>query len=248
MSTNSKEILIQLEDVQKKIDETTILKDINLKFQKNKIYCIVGPSGAGKSTLIRLLNKLDSPSSGKITFQGTNMDSYPSIELRKKVGMVFQIPILFEGTVFDNIVYGPRLMKQDNLEKIAHQSISKVGLDLSMLDRDGEELSVGQKQRVSIARTLAMEPEILVLDEPTSALDPTSTKEIESLLKKLCENQDITIIMVTHQLEQAYKLADIIIFLVNGKIIEINNVDDFKKSENKITQSFIKGELKEVIK
>ncbi|MBD3229975.1 MAG: ATP-binding cassette domain-containing protein [Candidatus Lokiarchaeota archaeon] len=235
--------IIIFKNITRIIDDKTILKDINLRIKRNKIHCIVGPSGAGKSSLLRLLNGLDSPSSGSIFIWGKNINSIPPLELRKKIGLVFQIPRMFEGTVFDNIVYGPKLRGDPNLKKIANNLLEKIELDPEILDQDADTLSVGQKQRVSIARTLANDPEILLLDEPTSALDPTATKGIESLIKNLID-YDLTIIVVTHDLDQGLRIADQIIFLVNGEIIEINSVEGFLESKNEKVKLFIKGELK----
>ncbi|MHA1264114.1 MAG: ABC transporter ATP-binding protein [Candidatus Helarchaeota archaeon] len=222
-----------------------ILKNINLTFMKGRIYCIVGPSGAGKSSLLRLLVRLDSPTSGIIQIEGEDIQKIPPLILRKKIGIVFQIPLMFKGTVFDNIVYGPRIHHKEELEKTAHELLKLVGLNSELLEQDAESLSVGQKQRVAFARTLANKPQILLLDEPTSALDPTSTKIIEGLIMDLVKKRGITIIMVTHQVEQALRLADEIIFMINGEIIEQTSKENFQKSKNELITAFLRGDLKE---
>ncbi|MHA1131906.1 MAG: ABC transporter ATP-binding protein [Candidatus Helarchaeota archaeon] len=243
-NSNDDTNLIILRNIERKIQDKYILKDINLKFSRNKIYCIVGPSGAGKSSLLRLLVQLDSPTEGETQIDQRNIHDIPPLDLRKKIGFVFQIPYMFPGSVLDNIIYGPQLRNETNLKDRARELLQRVGMSQDLLSQDAESLSVGQQQRIAFARTLANNPEILLLDEPTSALDPTSTKTIERLIVDLVKNHRLTVIMVTHQLEQALRLADEIVFMVDGEIIEQNSKEGFILSQNKKVQAFLKGELK----
>ena len=226
------------------LTELTILSDISIEFCGTCIQMILGPSGSGKTTLLRLLNKLESPSRGKILYNGNDMNSIPPRELRKEVGMVFQSPSLFRGTIFENVSYGPNLFKQEMSREQVKQLLKIVDLDGIEPNRDVDNLSLGQQQRVSFARALANQPKVLLLDEPTSALDPSSSNNILDLIKRINQELGISIIMVTHIMEHAKKIADDICLLVEGKIIEKGKAAPFfKQPETEIARKFVKGEL-----
>jgi putative ABC transport system ATP-binding protein len=192
------------------------IDDISYIFNKGCIYNIVGPSGAGKSSFLRLLNRLDDPIEGEVLFYGQPIMSYPPTVLRKKVAMLFQTPFLFPGTVKDNLEYCRAQCSGDIIES----NLSRVGLKPEFIEMDAESLSVGEKQRVAIARSLIFEPEVLLLDEPTSALDPASSKKIEELILTLSIELCLTVIIVTHQPAQALRLGGETLLLVKGRLIE----------------------------
>ncbi len=227
-----------------KLKELKLLSDINIEFCGSCIQAILGPSGSGKTTLLRLLNKLDSPDKGDILFDDVPIGSIPPRQLRKDVGMVFQVPALFRGSIFDNISFGPVLYKKElNLEK-AKRLLNIVGLGDIDLSRDIDSLSVGQQQRISFARSLANEPSVLLLDEPTSALDPSAANNLLDLIKKINKEMGVSIILVSHIMEHAKRIADFICLLVEGRIVENETASSFfKQPQTEVAQKFIRGEL-----
>jgi putative ABC transport system ATP-binding protein len=178
---------------------------------------IVGPSGVGKSTLLRLLNRLADPTTGTIRYRGRDLREEDVLALRRDVGLVPQLPALFDGTVADNVVYGPRLAKRD---VDVRESLRLAGLDPALGSRRADALSVGEQQRVMFARTLALRPSVLLLDEPTSALDDTTTAAIEATLHHLRERLALSVVLVTHDLAQAARLADRVLVLEPGALRE----------------------------
>jgi putative ABC transport system ATP-binding protein len=213
---------------------------ITYQFNKGTIHNIVGPSGAGKSSLLRLLNRLDEPTGGEILFFDRPVSSYRPTELRKKVSMLFQIPYLFAGTVRDNLDYCcPGNQKPD-----PGMLLNRVGLKGNFLDKDAADLSVGEKQRVAIARSLILEPDVLLLDEPTSALDPSSSKKIEDLILTLAGQLCLTVIIVTHNPEQALRLGGKALLLADGKLIESGDAGDVLTSPTtELGRKYIHKEL-----
>ncbi|MCI0453927.1 MAG: ATP-binding cassette domain-containing protein [Candidatus Dadabacteria bacterium] len=226
---------IELYNVGKTKNRIKILKDINLRFGSGKIHILIGPSGAGKTTLLRLLNRMDEPSSGKIEYDGKDIKDIPVLELRRRIGMVFQIPVIFDGTVKNNlsVPYSLRTNSNHVNEEDLINALELSGLRNDFLERRASDLSVGEKQRLTVARALMNKPDVLLLDEPTSALDHfTGIKLLESI-KKLNEALGLTIIMVTHQLEYARILDGRVINLVNGTIVRVEEVEDsFLDSES----------------
>ncbi|NIA03010.1 MAG: ATP-binding cassette domain-containing protein [Nitrospirae bacterium] len=194
-----------------------ILSNIDLVVQRGDLVTIMGPSGSGKSTFLRLVNRLSEGDSGDILLGGRNIKNYPPGELRRKVGMVFQVPVVFPGSVRDNLGFGMKLWNEDiDLDVLARDADIPDGL----LDAEAGKLSVGEKQRVCIARALANRPEVLLLDEPTSSLDNESARIIEELLLGLCEEQDLTIFWVTHETEQAKRIGGRRFVLNKGRLEE----------------------------
>ena len=214
---------IELKNIGKTRNGTVVLTDINLKFMPEGRHIIVGHSGAGKTTLLRLLNRMDDPTTGDITFDGCRLKDIPVLDLRKKVGMVFQIPVIFEGTVKDNLLVPYRLRTAtgsiDDNELIKVLELS--GLQAEFLGRNASELSVGEKQRLNVARALINKPEVLLLDEPTSALDSESANKLLQSVKELNEVLGLTVIMVTHQMDQARFFGGTVIHLANGTVTSI---------------------------
>jgi len=226
MSNDLDNTIIQLENLSRELDKNgnrvIIIDTVSFSFERGKVYNIVGPSGSGKSSLLRLMNRLDESSSGNILFNNKDIKSYPPTEIRKKVNLLFQTPHLFSGSVSDNIEYCCDLSESDNIDSI----LEKVGLDKSFSGRNADDLSVGQKQRVALARSLVLNPEVLLLDEPTSALDPATSKKIEELILNLSQEFGLTIIIVTHNPDQALRLGGETLLIVDGKLVESGRTDE----------------------
>ena len=228
------------------------LKNISIEVPENKVTALIGPSGCGKSTFLKCLNRMNDLVSGcKITgsFKVGEVDIYGKIdlnELRKNVGMVFQKPNPFPVSVYDNIAYGPRtfgVRKRAELDEIVETSLKGAAMWDELKDRLHKSalgLSCGQQQRLCIARALAVKPQILLMDEPTSALDPISTGKIEELMEEL--KKDITIVIVTHNMQQATRIADKTAFFLLGELIEYGDTDDiFTNPKDKKTERYITG-------
>ena len=179
--------------------------------------CVAGPSGSGKSTLLRLLNRLADPDSGRVLYQGHDVREGDPLALRREVSLVPQLPALIEGTVHDNVAYGPRLAGHSF---DARRCLELAGIDPDFEERDASKLSVGEQQRVMLARALALEPRVLLLDEPTSALDERTRDAVEKTLAGLRENTSISIVLVTHDTGQARRLADYVARIEAGRVVE----------------------------
>lgn len=233
--------IFELENVSVVLNEKRILSEISLKIPANKITTLIGPSGAGKTTLLRLFNRLNSPTEGKIFFNNEQLEKIDVLGLRKTVGMVFQQPALFPGTVMDNLNYGPSLQGTVD-EGYALHCLKLVGLDEDFKLRKVDNLSGGEQQRVALARTLANKPKIVLLDEPTASLDPASTEQLEKLIIELNCRFKLTFIWITHDLTQAKKVSDYTIFLAQGKLVEAGK-QVFSKPEQELTKLFINGKL-----
>ncbi|MEA2059492.1 MAG: phosphate ABC transporter ATP-binding protein PstB [Thermodesulfobacteriota bacterium] len=229
------------------------LYDINLEFSENKVTALIGPSGCGKSTYLRCLNRMNdlipqTRATGEILLDEQNINSadVDVVNLRRKVGMVFQKPNPFPKTIFENIAYGLRINGERNkakIEETVEDSLKQAAIWDEAKDRLKESalgLSGGQQQRLCIARALAVNPEVLLMDEPASALDPIATQKIEELIKKL--SKELTIIIVTHNMQQAARVSDRTAFFYMGKLIEFNDTDIlFTKPELKQTEDYITG-------
>ena len=227
------------------------LKNVDINIAKNAVTAFIGPSGCGKSTFLRTINRMNDlidgvRIDGKITLDGTDIQKYDVIELRKRVGMVFQKPNPFPMSVYDNIAYGPRvhgLRDKRKLDDIVEKSLKSAAIWDEVKDRLKKSalgLSGGQQQRLCIARVLAVEPEVLLMDEPTSALDPGSTLKIEDLMEQL--KQDYTVVIVTHNMQQAGRISDYTAFFLNGEIVECDLTENvFYKPRDKRTEDYITG-------
>jgi putative ABC transport system ATP-binding protein len=242
------EIVLKAVDLMRSIQtgggRREIIWPFSFEFERGRIYGIVGPSGSGKTSLLRLFNRLDEKSGGELLFHDRPIENYPVTELRKKIALVFQIPHLFPGTVASNLFYCYPERENSGREYVS-KNLSLVGLDPELADRDPEKLSVGQKQRVALARSLVQEPEILLLDEPTSALDPGAAKVIEGLILKLNRELSLTIIMVTHDFQQALRLDSVSLLLVDGRLVESGSSKElFTRPATDTTRKFINGELR----
>ncbi len=205
---------IEVSGLYYRVGEEAILKKVDAQIPEGEITAIVGPSGAGKSTLLRAINPLIEPAEGEVYLDGLPTSEMDPLELRRRVGMVFQLPALFGETVEEAVLYGPRLARR---EADAPRLLEAVGLEPSLAGRDPQSLSVGQQQRVAIARALALEPEALLMDEPTSALDEAARNRIEDLVRELNERLGLTIVLVSHNLSQVERVADGVLLLVDGR-------------------------------
>jgi phosphate transport system ATP-binding protein len=229
------------------------LIDVNMKISGKAITAIIGPSGCGKSTFLRSLNRMNelidgAQLQGKILLDGKNIYEIDIFSLRKRVGMVFQRPNPFALSVFDNIAYGPRVHGENRkgvLDEIVEKSLSAVNLWQELKDRlktNALTLTDEQKQRLCIARLLAVEPEVLLMDEPCSTLDPIATLHIEDLMRVLAENY--TIVIVTHNMQQAARVSNYSGFMLLGELVEFGVTSDiFTSPKDKRTEDFLLGKF-----
>lgn len=228
------------------------LKDINMQIDEHKITAFIGPSGCGKSTFLKTLNRMNDlvegvKIEGKVELDGKNIfKDMDAITLRHKVGMVFQQPNPFPKSIYDNVAYGPRIFgitKKADLDEIVERSLRQAAIWDELKDRLNKSalgLSGGQQQRLCIARTLAVEPEVILMDEPTSALDPISTSKIEDLAMELKDKY--TIVIVTHNMQQAARISDKTAFFLLGEVVEYNNTSElFANPRDERTESYITG-------
>ena len=236
--------MIKIKNLHKSFGSYEVLKGINMTIEKGEVVCIIGASGSGKSTLLRCINFLEKKTSGEIYIDGEAISKKQSDinALRKKVGMVFQHFNLFpHKTVLENIIEGPVIVKKmpkDKAENLARVLLEKVGLE-DKADQYPAMLSGGQQQRVAIARSLAMEPEVILFDEPTSALDPELVGEVLKVMKDLA-SEGMTMIIVTHEMGFAKEVADRIIFLDEGIIAEEGiPLDLFESPSHERLQTFL---------
>lgn len=236
--------MIRVEHLKKEFDNAYPIKDVSFTVNKGDVISVIGPSGVGKSTLLRCLNLLETPDSGKIFLDGkeiTGRNAY-SMEDRLKVGMVFQSFNLFSHlTVIENVMHAPIMVKKENRDEAREKAtrlLRTVGLYDKMLNYP-DELSGGQKQRAAIARTLAMDPEVILLDEPTSALDPTMAGEVEVVIDDMAKS-GITMIIVTHEMEFAKSVSNRIIYLDEGIVYEEGTPEEiFDNPQRGKTRAFV---------
>lgn len=235
--------MLSVKNLKKSFGKNTVLKDISFDVSAGDIIAIVGPSGSGKSTLLRCLNMIETPSSGKIVFEGTNLvDKKTNLSLvREKIGMVFQQFNLFNHlSVLDNLMLAPvklKVMGEGSAKRKAIMLLEKIGLKDKALSYPSS-LSGGQKQRVAIIRTLMMDPDIILFDEPTSALDPEMIGEVLDLIKMVA-SENKTMIIVSHEMSFVKSIANRILFLENGKIIFDGSNKVFFKNKNDRIKAFL---------
>ena len=252
MADQSKKYKFDISNLNLHYGDFHALKDVNMQIEANKITAFIGSSGCGKSTFLKTLNRMNDlvencKIDGKVLLDGTDIyKDMDEITLRYRVGMVFQQPNPFPKSVYDNVAYGPRIAgikKKSQLDEIVERSLRQAAIWDELKDRLHKSalgLSGGQQQRLCIARTLAVEPEVILMDEPTSALDPISTSKIEDLAMEL--KKDYTIVMVTHNMQQAVRISDNTAFFLLGEVIEYNNTETlFSVPANKKTEDYITG-------
>lgn len=245
--------MFKVENMNLHYGDNHALKNINMEIKEKEVTAFIGPSGCGKSSFLRSLNRMNdlimgAKVSGLIEYQDNDIydKKYDVIELRTKVGMVFQKPNPFPMSIFDNVAYGPRRQGVKNkkvLQEIVEKSLKQAAIWDEVSDRLNDSamnLSGGQQQRLCIARTLAMEPDVILMDEPTSALDPIATQKIEELIVEL--KKDYTIIIVTHNMQQAARISDNTAFFYLGELIEFDETSKlFSKPKYEQTERYITG-------
>ena len=249
----NEEIKISARNLNLYYGENHALKDINMDIKKNAVTALIGPSGCGKSTFLKSLNRMNDlvenvKITGEVTLDNENIygENVDTTLLRKKIGMVFQQPNPFPMSIYDNIAYGPRIhgiKNKSKLDEIVEESLRGAAIFDEVKDRLKKSalgLSGGQQQRLCIARALAVQPDVLLMDEPTSALDPISTSKIEDLAVEL--KKDYTIVMVTHNMQQATRVSDETAFFLVGEVVEFDKTETiFSNPKNKKTEDYITG-------
>jgi putative ABC transport system ATP-binding protein len=222
---SSKPAILRAEGLGRSVPGKVLVEDATFELLAAETLAIVGPSGSGKTSLLRLLNRLDEPSSGAVYLDGLDYRQIVPRDLRRRVGMVMQRPYLFPGTVADNLRFGPRQRGEVLSDARIEELLTGVGLG-GYASRDVANLSGGEAQRVSFARTLANSPEVLLLDEPTSALDEDSKGDVEKIILQIRHEQGIPCVLVTHDAAQAVRLAQRALVLENGRIVRQGNIEE----------------------
>jgi putative ABC transport system ATP-binding protein len=215
-------VLFELRDVSLARGERRVLDSVSAGIPTGAT-AIVGPSGAGKSTLLRLLNRLADPDGGSISYCDQPLDSYDPLELRRQVSLVPQLPALLDGTVGSNVAYSAQLAGR---EVDAERCLRLAGLEPDFAERDVSKLSVGEQQRAMLARALAQEPSVLLLDEPTSALDHAARDAIEATLMRLRRELEISIVLVSHDPEQARRMSDWVVRMEEGRVVDVGPLEE----------------------
>lgn len=231
MAGSDNHVLIRAENLSFTVDGQIILSEINFAIQAGERVAVFGPSGAGKSTLIRLINRLDEPSSGMIFIDGEDYRKIPPRQLRQRLGMVMQHPNLFPGTVAENLRFGPAARGESLSDDDIRVLLAGVDLE-GFEDRPVSNLSGGEAQRVNLARTLANQPQALLLDEPTSALDQAAKNEVEETILSVINQQNVTCILVTHDEAQVRRLAERVLLLENGRIVADGSLKEVLDAES----------------
>lgn len=248
----NKYVKFSVEDLDLYYGDFQALKKVNMDIQEKEITALIGPSGCGKSTFLKTLNRMNDliegvTIGGKISLDGRDIyNEMEAIALRTRVGMVFQQPNPFPMSIYDNVAYGPRIhgiTKKSKLDEIVERSLKQAAIWDEVKDKlkkSALAISGGQQQRLCIARTLAIEPEVILMDEPTSALDPISTLKIEDLAAEL--KKDYTIIIVTHNMQQAGRISDKTAFFLVGEVVEFGDTEAvFNNPKDKRTEEYITG-------
>ena len=218
--------MIKVRKAKKRLGDAKVLKGIDLDVEKGEIIALVGPSGSGKSTLLRSLNRLIELDSGTVRFKGKDITRMDPVELRRNAVLVPQESVMLPGTVRDNVLYGPKIagrVGKCNMSKCLKDS----GLSRKFADKDASKLSGGEKKRVSLARALALKPEVLLLDEPTAGVDPKKVERMERTILDIARKRKLTVIWVTHDVPQAMRVSDRIANLKSGKVKEVSKADEF---------------------
>ncbi len=216
---------IRTENLTRIDDGKVIVEGVNLRVNEGEVLMIVGPSGSGKSSLLRLINRLDEPTSGTVYLDGVDYRTLPPLELRRRVGMMMQTAFLFPETVADNIRFGPRQRGIELSDEDVERLLARVGLS-GFASRDISRLSGGEAQRVALARVLANDPEVILLDEPTSALDQEAKEAVEGVLQEVIREECLTCIWVTHDLHQALRMADRVGIMEAGHLVRMGTPEE----------------------
>lgn len=239
---------LEVKGLSKRYSDSWALHNIDLQVKKGEVFGIIGSSGAGKTTLLRIIATLEKPSKGTIRFDGIELNGLSDKEtllIRRRMGIVFQNPIVFKRSVYENVAYGLRIrgITEDLINIKVKKALQLIGL-LRLGERRATTLSGGEAQRLALVRTTVVEPELLLLDEPTANLDPANVALMEHAISETVKNQETTVIMATHNMFQAERLADRVAFLLNGELIEVAETDQiFKFPKDKRTGAFVRGEM-----
>jgi tungstate transport system ATP-binding protein len=239
------QLVYRLDDVVKAYGSRVVLDIRYLEVYRGEILGIVGPSGAGKSTLLRLLDFLEPPTRGRLRFGDYVLDGTgpPPLEIRRRVTTVFQRPVLLSGTVFDNVAYGLRIRGVKDVGQRVNAILEQVRLQ-DFARAPVRSLSGGEAQRVALARALVIEPEVLLLDEPTANLDPANVALIEEIVRRVNAQQGTTIVLVTHNVFQARRLAHRVVLLLNGQVVEVGPTQAFFEApQDPRTAAFVRGDM-----
>lgn len=239
--------MIKLANISMNFGSKRVLEDISLDIAQGETMVVIGPSGSGKSTLLRLIVGLTKPSSGEVYIDGqeiTSLDEEELNRIRLRMGMVFQYSALFDSmTVGENVAFGLRQhtsRSEEDIARVVRRKLRMVGLS-GQEEVMPNELSGGMKKRVSLARAIAFDPEIVLYDEPTAGLDPIMANTIDRLIASTKRIMGVTSVVVTHHMNSAFNIADRIAMIYDGKIVEVGTVDQIKNSKNEIVQRFIQG-------
>ena len=234
-----------VQQVKQQYGAATIVVVDELEVRRGEIFALVGPSGAGKSTLLRLLNFLETPTAGQIVFDGATVTAGQAapLALRRRVTTVFQRPVLLRHSVEANVGYGLQLRGQRNYADAVQAALAEVGL-AHLARRPARTLSGGEAQRVALARAMVIQPAALLLDEPTANLDPYNVGIIEGIVRRLNETHGLTVVLVTHNLYQARRLAHRVGLMLEGRMVEVAAVHDFfERPADPRTAAFVRGEM-----
>ncbi|MCE4955799.1 ATP-binding cassette domain-containing protein [Macrococcus caseolyticus] len=235
---------ITLKNVSFTTQNNTIIHNISTVFLSGKVTALIGPSGAGKTTLLKLINGLISPTTGDIQIDELSIQALDLVALKKTIGLALQSAPMIQGTVYDNLNLPKAIFNQSLSHKEAKDLLDALNLESIDLLSDVKKLSGGQRQRLSIARTLVNQPKVLLLDEITSSLDPRSVREVESLIHKINQRYNVTVIWITHDVEQAKRATDYYCLLKDGNVITTGASCDLFHSDNETLNAFLKGDIK----
>jgi tungstate transport system ATP-binding protein len=239
------DVIYRIHDLQKVYGERQVLSVETLEIYRGEVLALVGPSGAGKSTLLRVLNFLEPPNRGRIEFEGVeyNAEAEIPLELRRRVTTVFQRPMLLDRSVWDNVTFGLRLRNQRDSLDIVQSAMDQVGLG-ELARQRARTLSGGEAQRVALARAMVLRPEVLLLDEPTANLDPYNVSLIEGIARRMNQELGTTLVLVTHNVFQARRLAQRVAFMMEGRIVEVDEAERFfNNPSDPRTHAFVRGDM-----
>ncbi len=235
--------MMELRGLSKRYGEVEALRNMTLEIERSEVIAVLGPNGSGKSTLLRILATLEQPTSGDVLFEGKNIDRKDNESWRKRTTLVFQRPVVLRGSVFGNVAYGLRQrgLSSDEIEERVSGALHLLGLD-ALADRNAKSLSGGEKQRLSIARAVVLETDLLLLDEPTVNLDPESLEIVKKFILGLRKRSDITVVLATHDMEIARELSDRVLLLSGGRVVEIGSTRDLMLSQSAEMARFARTE------
>jgi tungstate transport system ATP-binding protein len=238
-------VIYRIDNLVKSYGQRQVLSIDALEIYRGEVLALVGPSGAGKSTFLRMLNFLEPPNQGSIEFGGAEFTCAKEmpLELRRRVTTVFQRPMLLDRSVWDNVTFGLRLRGQRDADQSIQKALEQVGLG-NLARQHARTLSGGEAQRVALARAMVLRPDVLLLDEPTANLDPYNIGLIESIARRLNEERGATLALVTHNVFQAHRLAQRVAFMMEGKIIEVAETEQFfNRPADPRTAAFVRGDM-----